>query len=556
RVRGSGYNPEGEFEIDTMIVDKSNEPIRHLLQNAVLCNDSELNHTGDDWSISGSSTEGAIVVAAVKADIDYRELRKAFSRIDVMPFESEKQFMATLNQNGVHKSVIIKGAPEVISKACYFTDEKYKIDAQIIENEVEKMAGKGMRVLAIAQKQVKNEITELTDELLQSEFSFIGLIGIIDPPRVETIESIKSCHSAGIVVKMITGDHKATARAIAMELGLSTNGSVLTGAELSKMDDKTFLQAIEETNIFARVAPEHKLRLVKALQSKGHIVAMTGDGVNDAPALKQANIGVAMGITGSSVSKESADIILADDNFSSIGAAVEEGRRVYDNLVKSLAFLLPTNLSLAFILMYAIMFFPLNMLTKEFLLPMLPVQLLWINLVAAVALALPLAFEAIEPGIMKRPPRKTNNLFSKFIVFRIVFVSLLMTAGTILLFNWEYSNSLINGLKASEALPKAQTIAVTFVIIFQIFYLLNCRSLRETIAKIGVFSNNTIYIGIAVVLALQVLFIYNPFMQNVFGTISLGVREIILSVVSGFIVFPIIGIEKWLRLNFEKSNND
>jgi potassium/sodium efflux P-type ATPase len=552
QVTGTGYNPNGDFIINNTIVDKSNKNIRHLLQNAVLCNDSEINHNGEKWSVSGSSTEGAIVVAAAKAGLPYKELRKEFSRIDVMPFESEKQFMATLNANGTDRFIIIKGAPEVIGGVCQFSEENPNVDKHIVDAEVEKMAGEGMRVLAVARKNVNNEAEQLTPDMLQSGFSFIGLIGIIDPPREETIQAIKSCHSAGINVKMITGDHKATARAIAMELGLSENGNVLTGAELAEMDDATFSEAIRGTNIFARVAPKHKLRLVKALQSKGHVVAMTGDGVNDAPALKQANIGVAMGITGSSVSKESADIILADDNFSSISAAVEEGRRVYDNLVKSLAFLLPTNLSLAFILMYAIMFFPLNILTKEFLLPMLPVQLLWINLVAAVALALPLAFEATEPGIMHRPPRKANNLFSRFVVFRIVFVSLLMTAGTILLFKWEYSTSLLKGITAAEALSKAQTIAVTFVIIFQIFYLLNCRSLRETVMKIGVFSNNTIYIGISVVLVLQILFIYNPFMQNVFGSVSLGTREILLSVVSGFIVFPIIGIEKRLRLFYEK----
>lgn len=551
-ITGTGYVPEGNFKIGGKSVDKSKEDIQYILQNAVLCNDSEINHTDNEWSISGSSTEGAIVVAGAKAGIDSREIRKKNERVDVMPFESEKKFMATLNRNGDNTFVIIKGAPEVISSACSFSDETHKTNSLNIEQEVEKMAGKGMRVLAIARKELTNDTDKLTPDIPESGFTFIGLMGIIDPPRAESIEAVKICHSAGIEVKMITGDHKATARAIAMQLGLSTNGKVLTGAELSEMDDTTFSKAISDTNIFARVAPKHKLRLVQTLQSEGHVVAMTGDGVNDAPALKQANIGVAMGITGSSVSKESSDIILADDNFSSISAAVEEGRRVYDNLIKSLAFILPTNLSLAFILMYAIMFFPINIITKEFLLPMLPVQLLWINLVAAVALALPLAFEAIEPGIMQRPPRKSNTLFNKFVVFRIVFVSLLMTAGTILLFNWEYSKSIAEGISEADALPKAQTIAVTFVIIFQIFYLLNCRSLRETIVKIGIFSNYTIFVGISVVLALQVLFIYNPVMNNIFGTVPLDGREILLSVLTGFAVFPIIGLEKRLRLYFRK----
>ena len=371
---------------------------------------------------------------------------------------------------------------------------------------------------------------------------------MIDPPRTEAMEAIKKCHDAGIVVKMITGDHKSTARAIGMELGLSDNGDVVTGAELATMDDETLTKTVSNINIFARVAPEHKLRLVKALQKNNQIVAMTGDGVNDAPSLKQSNIGVAMGITGTSVSKESADIVLADDNFSSISAAVEEGRRVYDNLLKSLAFLLPTNLGLAFILIYGIMFFPFDPVTKELLLPMLPTQLLWINLIAAVALALPLAFEVKEPNVMNRPPRKPEApLFNRFITFRVFFVSILMTIGTIILFNWEYNNELSKGVSALNALPKAQTIAVTFVIMFQIFYMINCRSLKDSVLKIGVFSNNTIFIGIASILILQALFIYTPFFQNIFETTALGLKDVLLSTGAGFIIFPIIWIEKVIQ---------
>lgn len=553
QVTGIGYNPEGDFKKNNIKIDLLNKDIHNLLTYAVLCSDSEINHSDNKWEITGDPTEGALVVAAFKADINYKKIRNEFSRIDVLPFESENQFMATLNGNGSINRIIIKGAPEVVIKRCTDNSEISAVNSQLVFSEIERMGNSGMRVLAIAQKECQNDVLlELTTENMQNGFSFVGLVGMIDPPRNESIEAIKACHSAGIEVKMITGDHKATACSIGIDLGLTVKGDVITGVELSNMDDSELYNASREINIFARVAPEHKLRLVKALQSDGQVVAMTGDGVNDAPSLKQANIGVAMGITGTSVSKESADIILADDNFSSISAAVEEGRRVYDNLIKSLAFLLPTNLGLAFILIYGIMFFPFNPITKELLLPMLPVQLLWINLVAAVTLALPLAFEVIEPDVMRRPPRKTNVLFGSFVVFRIILVSIMMTVGTILLFYIEYSNSISDGIKVSEALSRARTIAVTFVIMFQIFYLINCRSLKDTLFKIGFFSNRTIFIGIGSIIILQAIFIYNPFMQKVFSTVPLSLWDIAISIAAGFIVFPIIGLEKWLRLRLDK----
>jgi len=316
-------------------------------------------------------------------------------------------------------------------------------------------------------------------------------------------------------------------------------------------------------NVFARVAPEHKLGLVRALQSRNEVVAMTGDGVNDAPALKQANIGVAMGITGTSVSKEASGIVLADDNFASIAAAVEEGRRVYDNLIKSLAFVLPTNLGLALILMWAVAFFPFAEAThiidgaaqtvRELLLPMSPAQLLWINLVAAVALALPLAFEAKEPDVMKRPPRNPDaSVLSGFVIMRTFVASILMTAGAIALFLYEFRAA---GSAGSVALAKAQTMAVTTVIMFNIFYMLNCRSLRDSILKIGVFSNPTVFVGIGAILVLQALFIYAPFMQAIFSTASLSMSDLLVSTLVGAIILPVISAEKWWR-NRASANVD
>lgn len=543
QLSGVGYHLEGTFKQNGLELNTLPEEMMILLRNSVLCSDANIIYHGENYSISGDPTEVALVVAASKACIEIEGIRQTDVRKDVIPFDSEKQFMATLNHN-----LILKGAPEVVLKRCSEHIGGIPLDAEKIISHIEHLGSKGMRVLAIAQKEwVKINNPNLTSDDVQEGFQFVGLIGMIDPPRAEAIEAIKACHNAGITVKMITGDHHATALAIGIELGLSKNRSVVTGVQLSKMDDTELDEAIQKTNIFARVAPEHKLRLVKAMQKNNEIVAMTGDGVNDAPSLKQSNVGVAMGITGTSVSKESADIVLADDNFASIAAAVEEGRRVYDNLLKSLAFLLPTNLGLAFILIFGIIFFPFNPITKELLLPMLPTQLLWINLVAAIALALPLAFEVKEPNVMKRPPRKpTQPLFNTFVTFRVFFVSILMTAGTIILFNWEYANSLETGMLQKEALAKSQTIAVTFIIMFQIFYLINCRSLKDSVLKIGFFSNKIIFWGIGTVLFLQALFIYTPFMQKVFGTAPLNLRGIFISFVAGSLIFLIIAFEKWV----------
>ena len=550
QLTGEGYSVSGVFMANNEEVNELPADIELLLKDAVLCSDSNIQEEGGYYSITGDPTEAALVVAAAKAGIDPGKLRQDYARKDVIPFDSQLQYMATLNGE-TERRIIIKGAPEVIMKRCAVHIGGSPLEIQQVLAQIELMGSKGMRVLAVAQKDFNK--TELSDIDVQDGFQFIGLLGMIDPPRAEAVEAIKLCHDAGIVVKMITGDHRATARSIGMEIGLSESGDVVTGVELSKMDDETLKETAANTNVCARVAPEHKLRLVKALQNSNQIVAMTGDGVNDAPALKQSNIGVAMGITGTSVSKESADIVLADDNFSSISAAVEEGRRVYDNLLKSLAFLLPTNLGLALILVYGIMFFPFNPLTKELLLPMLPTQLLWINLVAAIALALPLAYEVKELEVMKRPPRRPDEpLFNAFVTFRVFFVSILMTAGTLLLFSREYSNALNEGIEASIALSRSQTIAVTFVIVFQVFYMIICRSLKDSVFKMGFFSNKKVFVGIAIIVVLHSLFIYTPFMQKVFGTTALDLRDLMVAIGVGFLIFPIIGLEKLIVRKLNK----
>ncbi|MBI5536499.1 MAG: HAD-IC family P-type ATPase [Deltaproteobacteria bacterium] len=545
RVGGTGYDPTGEFTArdgQKLLPDRG----RALLEAAALCNDATLQKKGEAHTTTGDPTEAALVVAAEKAGIRVQELRDRVKRLDVIPFESENQYMATLHQDGELRRVVLKGAPESIIKRCH--GGKEPLDEASVRACIDEMAAQGMRVLAVATKPwAEAAHAELSDAFVAEGMDFNGLIGMIDPPRNEAIEAIRACHQAGIAVKMITGDHRGTARAIGEQLGLTRASEAMEGKGLSELDEAALRSASRDISIFARVAPEHKLLLVKTLQDQGQIVAMTGDGVNDAPALKQSNIGVAMGVTGTSVSKEAADVVLTDDNFATIVAAVEEGRRVYDNLVKSLAFLLPTNLGLAFVLMYGVVFLPFDAVTKTLLLPIRPTQLLWINLVAAVALALPLAFEAKEPNLMQRPPRSPSEpILSSLVVRRTVIAATLMAAGAVCLFHWEYSAYQSKGAGGADSLAEAQTMAVTAIIMFQAFYMLNCRSLRDTVFKIGVFSNLWVFLGIGVTFALQAAFIYAPPLQRIFGSAPLDASELAVATLAGVITLPIINLEKWI----------
>jgi magnesium-transporting ATPase (P-type) len=454
--------------------------------------------------------------------------------------------MATFHEHPEGARIVLKGAPEVVLRRC--VDGPQRLDAGAVHGAVERLAREGMRVLALAEKPWAGGDGELRLEDVASGFRLLGLVGMIDPPRPEAIAAVRACQAAGITVKMITGDHLATARAIGAELGLGD--AALAGSALAGLDDQELREAAARTSVFARVAPEHKLSLVQSLQDSGQVVAMTGDGVNDAPALKRADIGVAMGITGTSVSKEAADVVLADDNFASIVAAVEEGRRVYDNLVKSLAFVLPTNLGLALILTYAVLFFPFDPETRLLLLPIEPTQILWINLVATVALALPLAFEVREPDVMRRPPRNPREpVLSSFVVRRTLMAAVVMTAAAVGLFEWEYGAFLGQGASQTRALAEAQTMAVTTVILFQVFYLLNCRSLRDSILHIGLASNPWIFVGIGAIFALQAAFIYAPPLQALFGSAPLDARDIGLAVLVGAAILPVVSLEKRMLRN-------
>jgi len=547
-LSGVGYAPEGELSHDGERLSTPPASVAELLRAATLCNDATLHRAEGRWTMTGDPTEGALVVAAAKVGIDVEAIRGSMRRIDAIPFESEHKYMATLHHgSGGRKVMLMKGAPEAVVARCRRLAGGHAIDADVLAYEVDRMASQGMRVLAIASREVEAGGASIDESDVKGGFTLLGLCGMIDPPRPEAIDAVEAFKEAGITVKMITGDHHATAKSIGVTLGLiSDRDHALTGTELDELSDEQLRSVAAQTHVFARVAPEHKLRLVRALQAKGAVVAMTGDGVNDAPALKQADIGVAMGITGTAAAKQAADIVLTDDNFATIRAAVEEGRRVYDNLIKSLAFVLPTNLGEALIILIAVMFFPI--VGGMPLMPILPVQILWINLVATVALALPLAFEAMEPSLMRRPPRRPDEpVLNRFVLFRTVVVAVLMTAGATGLFLFEYGAATRHGVAGEFALREAQTMAVTTVILFQIMYLMNCRSLRDSILEIGLGSNPWVYVGAGALLLLQIAFTYVPVMNELFGSEPLDFDAWVKSALVALTVLPVISLEKWWR---------
>ncbi|MFN9492673.1 MAG: cation-translocating P-type ATPase [Sphingobacteriales bacterium] len=534
---------------EAILYDETRVDIAHhaelyqLLVAGTLCNDASTERRNGAEEKVGDPTELALVEVFEKLGFDDRQLRTSSRRLDEVPFDSDKKFMATLHIHPNGDNIIyLKGAPEVVLP---MTTEDIAFKT-LIRQETLMFADRGNRVLAFASKYVNKE--RISEDDLTSGFRFMGLQAMIDPPRPEVRQSILACQQAGITVKMITGDHPGTALSIGKELGIWNEGQpVYAGNDLSAMNHEAYKQAVADANIFARVSPEHKLKLVEALQANGAVVAMTGDGVNDAPALKRANIGVAMGITGTSAAKEAADMILADDNFQSIRAAVEEGRRVYDNLLKSLVFVLPTSIGLGLVTFIAILIFPVT--DGQVIRPILPAQVLWINLITAVALALPLALEHMEPDIMQRPPRQPNRpMFSKKILLRMFMVSLAMALGTVGMFMWEYHSKLKDGVISAAAIAEAQTMSVTAMVLFQVVYLLNCRSLTHSFFKLSLFSNPAVYIGIAVVISAQLLFIYTPFMNNIFGSMPLSAGAILLTFLVALVLFPLLEIEKKVRL--------
>jgi len=420
------------------------------------------------------------------------------------------------------------------------------LDLERINRDVSHMAARGLHVLAIARKELPAEVMEINHEDIATGLTFLGLQGMIDPPRAEAVAAVKVCQAAGIHIKMITGDHPATAAAIAGQIGLydineTGKGAVITGSELKKLSDDELINAAAETRVFARATPEQKLHLVRALQASGHVVAMTGDGVNDAPALKQADIGVAMGITGTDVAKEAADMVLTDDNFSSIEAAVEEGRCVFDNLTKFIVWTLPTNLGEGLVILTAIFL--------GITLPILPVQILWINMTTAGFLGLMLAFEPKEPSIMQRQPRSPDTpILTKDLITKIFLVGTLLLIGAFGFFEWE--------LTTGASIDKARTVAVNVFVIMELFYLINCRSLSKSIFQLGIFTNMWVFGGASAMLLLQIAYTYLPAMNRLFHSAAIGADSWTRIGLAGVGTFLIVEVEKKLRhyyLNKQKQ---
>lgn len=535
-VTGTGYEPSGDFQQNEQNIDINNEiTMQALCRAALLCNDASLNHTATGWQVAGDPMEGALVVLALKAGFEAEHLRTQFPCKDGIPFDAKYRFMATLHHDHTdnQKFMLVKGAPEQVIAMC--NTESHNKDDQPINTQLwlqylEALAARGQRVLALATKKFDINKNNLEFNDTNDGFTLLGLVGMIDPPRTEAIEAVQHCHTAGIRVVMITGDHAITAKAIAQQLGISKDPKVLSGQEVDSMDDEMLRKATKEVTVFARTNPEHKLRLVRALQADANVIAMTGDGVNDAPALKQADVGVAMGQKGTEVAKEASEIVLADDNFASITVAVQEGRTVYDNIRKVIAWTLPTNVGEVLAIIVAVMF--------ALPLPITPVQTLWVNMVTSVALGLVLAFEPTEPGTMQRPPRaKEEPIISLFMLWRIIFVSILFMLSAFGMFYY--------ALARNMPVEVGHTLVVNVIVVLEIFYLFSVRYVYGTsLTLIGVLGTLPVLLGVICITLAQIAVTYIPFLNYVFGTRPLQFIDGMMVISMGILLLLIIEIEK------------
>lgn len=562
-VTGSGYAPLGSLispDANSPLNIGSSKPLQQMIAIADACNDASVElREGDgsqdtDWEMTGEPTDGGVKTFAVKArrqDEQDDKVVPGYTRVDAIPFDSAFKYMATLDRktpDGAASDpaeqaevvVHLKGAPDRLLDRC---DTQLAADGSVEpldrvywEQLIEELGGQGMRVLAgalrVASEKEKNNGRIEQDDVDAGGATFVGLWGIIDPPREEVIAAVEKVQRAGVRVRMITGDHASTASAIAKDVGLRGTKAI-SGTELEDASDEELQEIVKATDVFARTSPEHKLRLVRALQTNGDVVAMTGDGVNDAPSLKQADVGVAMGIKGTEATKEAADVVLADDNFATIAAAMEQGRVIYDNLRKAIVFMLPTNGAQGLVIFVA--------MVAGMILPITPLQVLWVNLITAVTLSLSLSFEPAEPGIMNRPPRDPKTpLLNREAVVRVIYVSLLLGGTAIGVFLWEQSQGV--------DLEQARTIAVNTLVVGQIFFLFSSRFFRVSALRPALFQTNPIsWLCVAAMLGLQLLFVYTPFMQAAFDTESVGLGSWLVPLLAGVVIFAVVEIDKAAR---------
>ncbi len=533
-VAGSGYEPKGEILHDQMSV-KAEDKKKHLqvLRIGLLCNESNMYEEECQYKVDGDPTEGALIVSAMKAGLMPEEEKKHYPQIAIIPFESERGYMATLHRHGGKKFIFVKGAPERVLDMCTGTDADDGSQKKEILHIANNFAKEGMRVLAFAYKEASHDGEELPHHDVESGMIFAGLQGMIDPPRPEAIEAVKGCKQAGIRTIMITGDHAVTAISIAKKLGLGgDDNEVIVGKELETMSDEDLFLKVKTVSVYARVSPQHKLRITQQLLKHGEVVAVTGDGVNDAPALKAAHIGIAMGRTGTDVAKEASDAVLADDNFASIFAAVEEGRVVYDNIKKVTLFLISCGFGeLIAIVATLLMGFPI---------PYIAAQILWLNLVTNGLQDVALAFEPAEKGVLRRPPRPPKEgILSSLMIQRTFLMGFVMAAGTVLMF--------ISNLNSGVSLEQARTVALTTMVFFQFYQALNCRSETHSVFRMNPISNPFLFFSMIAAFFAHLAVLYVPALQWVFRTVPLTAKEWInIGVITVTIVIA-VEIDKWIR---------
>jgi Ca2+-transporting ATPase len=543
-VTVGGYTTKVGSRSGAHVLPEEFPALLECLRAGVLCNDSRLAAATGSAEAQGDPTELAMLVAGAKGGIDHDEAQRSAPRLDGLPFDSAHMFRATLHEAKARRVIYKVGAVERVLERCEFAlardGGRILVDRKEIHEVMAGMAARGLRVLACARREVAADHARLEHGHVADGLTLLGLMGMMDPPRPEAIAAVARCQEAGIAVKMITGDHLLTARAIARQIGLRDPEAAVTGREIDRVAPADLPALAGRTTVFARVAPEQKLRLVQALQSRGEIVAMTGDGVNDAPALKQADIGIAMGIAGTEVAKSAADMVITDDNFATIEAAVEEGRGVFDNLTKFIVWNLPTNGGEAAILVWAIL--------AGMTLPMLPLQVLWINLAETVILGLTLVFEPKEPGLMRRPPRDPRRPLLGFALgMRTGLVTLMMFAGGLGLFEWELNHG-------GRSVEEARTAVVNVIVFVELAYLFNCRSLHRPSIGPGFFANPWMFAGAAGMIAAQLLFTYAPFMNRLFATAPLAGGTWLRIGVIAAAVFVVVEIEKSLRYGRDRRH--